>query len=395
MIKIATLGEGVTSAAVQKKVQELDGYEWVDIGQADLIVTSPGVPPRDFPKTNIPIISEIEFAYRLFHRPTSTFCPRLIGITGTNGKTTVTSMIAYILNIPAAGNIGVPLISFVDSPIHYPWIALELSSYQLECCTTFHPEIAVWLNLTDDHLERHKTLEEYARQKAKIFQNHTPKDGIIYPENDKIIEPFVNQSPGVHLPYSETHPDFKRLCDIQLMGKHNQLNALAAFLAVRQTGMPVQTIVEKMNTFPPVEHRIELVSTIQGRSFYNDSKGTNPSSTQIAVDAFDKPIHLIICGKDKGLPLESFIQYLHQNVKTITLFGEMADRFTQVSVALNPTFPLHRVNTVNAAIAKTFELSSPDEVILFSPSSSSFDQFKNFEERGKIFKELVHQFSAD
>ncbi|MFC1617336.1 UDP-N-acetylmuramoyl-L-alanine--D-glutamate ligase [Candidatus Margulisiibacteriota bacterium] len=388
-MKIHILGNGITGQAVQKKVQELSDYELADINNADLIIASPGIHPQNYPKTNKLIISEIEFAYRLFNRPESKYKPKLIAVTGTNGKTTVTSLIAHILNIPATGNIGIPLITYVDSKIKSEWLAIEVSSYQLEACSTFKPEIAVWLNLTEDHLLRHNTISQYAEAKAKIFHNQTPDDYVIYPENDPIICNYISNIEAKAVSFSENHPIIHKFNSLQLIGEHNKLNALAAFLAAQITGTPEPEIINKIHSLPPVEHRIELVRTYQNRSIYNDSKATNPDSTVTAVQAFQKPINLILCGKDKNLNLNDFIQFLHQKVKNIVVFGEIKKRFSKLSNALNPEFPLYESDNMSQALKKTLTLSQENEVILFSPSCSSFDQFKNFEERGNIFKKKI------
>lgn len=395
-MKIAVLGEGVTGKAVVAKIKDLPGFEIVPfdqqaVAQSELIVASPGIPQEQLPETDAEIISEIEFAYRLFQEQKNP--PKIIAVTGTNGKTTVTSLLAHILEIPYAGNIGVPLISFVNEQIKKNTIAVEVSSYQLELCKLFKPDIAIWLNQTPDHLERHKTMEEYSRVKSKVFQNFEEHNALIYLETDPIIKRIVDQSsfPFKRLPLNLANPLISKFKDMQLIGDHNKLNALASYLAALELGLSEEKIIEKLNSFKAVEHRIEFVLNCDGREFYNDSKGTNPDSTEIAVKAFNKPINLIICGKDKHLPLEVFIKFLHQRVKTITIFGEITARFKKVSQLINPDYQLFEVGNIRDALVKSYSLAAKDEIILFSPSCSSFDQFVNFEERGRIFKELVQE----
>ncbi|MFA5878879.1 MAG: UDP-N-acetylmuramoyl-L-alanine--D-glutamate ligase [Candidatus Margulisiibacteriota bacterium] len=402
-MKIAILGEGITGTAVKEKIAQLSDFEIAKVEDADLIVASPGIPQEQLPKTKTEIISEIEFAYRLFKRKESKVNPKLIAVTGTNGKTTVTALLAHILDAPYAGNIGVPLISFVDDDFlctagrvqscqsSESKIVVELSSYQLELCKSFKPEIAIWLNLTPDHLARHKTMAEYASVKAKVFQNFDQSNALIYLETDLFIKEILESSEleFKKIPISFNHPLINKLNQIKLIGKHNKLNALASYLAALEMGLPEEKIIEKINSFKAVEHRIEFTLSFEGREFYNDSKATNPDSTKIAVEAFDKPINLIICGKDKYLPLEEFINFLQQNVKSITIFGEITNRFKEIAHKLNPDYKLFEVNNIEEAITVSFNLAENGEVILFSPSCSSFDQFNNFEERGKIFKDLV------
>lgn len=383
---IAILGEGVTGKAVRKKLPDL-GLTYTQVEDADLIVASPGIPPEKFPQTQVPIISEIEFAYRYFQREPQP--PALIGVTGTNGKSTVTALLAHLLQAPPAGNFGIPLVSYLGQS--HPVIVVELSSYQLECCTQFRPDIAVMLNITPDHLERHKTMAHYAQQKAKIFHSQTPQDTLIYWEDDAYLPELVKSAESQKIGFSKTHPYWNRLAHLPIVGEHNKLNALASILAALSYGRPEAEIFPKLFTFQALEHRIELVLTWKGRRFYNDSKGTNPDSTCVAVEAFTDPIHLLLGGKDKGLELEPFFHTILPKVSSITVYGEIAPRMLALVKKLRPHYPIYLFETLDQALEKSVALSQENEVILLSPACSSFDQFKDFNHRGEVFKSLVRQ----
>ncbi len=384
--KIAILGDGITAKAVREKLNELHIQETaVDI--ADLIVTSPGIPPHQYPNVSCEIISEIEFAYRLFNE-TDTL-PILIGITGTNGKSTVTALLAHVLDCPMAGNIGIPLITYVGNLKKGDPIALELSSYQLEQSSAFHPHIAIFLNLTEDHIERHKTMQAYAEAKAKIFHHQTATDYLIYNQDEANLKPLISTSPSQQIPYSLQDPEAVLLNKLSIPGPHNQSNALAVLKAARLLGLSDEKILSKMQTFKGLEHRIEYITDLFACPVYNDSKATNPDSTLKAVAAFSKPIHLIICGYDKGLELEGFIRGLHEKVKSITVFGAITSRFIAVSTNINPQFPLYKANVITDALLQVGQFAQPKDIILFSPACSSFDQFNNFEHRGQEFKKAV------
>jgi UDP-N-acetylmuramoylalanine--D-glutamate ligase len=361
---------------------------------AEWLVVSPGIPPEKYPNVKAEYISEIELAYRLWQkRPRQ---PTLIAVTGTNGKSTVTSMIAHILDCPALGNIGVPYITTLSATCEEkppPFLALELSSYQLETCVDFHPKVALILNLTPDHLERHKTMEAYMAAKAKIGENQTPQDVLILGESD-LIAAHTESISAQKITLSSHHPYWEKI-QIPLAGDHNRLNALAAILACEAVGVPWQVSLEKLGHFTALEHRLEWVKTLKDRAIYNDSKGTNPDSTQIAIQAFDQPIHLILGGKDKGLNLKDFQRGLPHHVKSIAVYGEIAPRFTQEMQVSAPHIPISTHAYLQEALMASLANSRGGDVILFSPACSSFDQFQNFEHRGAVFKSLVNALTED
>jgi UDP-N-acetylmuramoylalanine--D-glutamate ligase len=386
-MKTAILGDGITARAVSQKLQEL-GMQEVPSQAADLVVASPGIPPDQFPSTSAEIVSEIEFAYRLLKMNNPNI--KIIGVTGTNGKTTVTSLIAHVLDIPYAGNIGVPLVSFVGKK-QPPIIVVELSSYQLELCTTFAPDISALLNITPDHLARHKTMEEYATQKAKIFACQSHSQSLIYYQDDHIVNKLAIKAAAKKIPYSKSSPQYKRLNNIKLLGSHNKLNAVAAWEAAKILGCSDNDIRKKIEGFSPVEHRIERVLEHKSRVFYNDSKSTNPDSTVVAVESFTQNRVLMLGGKDKGLRLEEFLLFLFSTVKTIVVFGEIADRLFGIAKNLNPNYPIFRFSSLSESIDAAYKCSAENEIILFSPACSSFDQFDNYEHRGQAFKRLLRE----
>ncbi|MGE4170493.1 MAG: UDP-N-acetylmuramoyl-L-alanine--D-glutamate ligase [Candidatus Margulisiibacteriota bacterium] len=390
-MKIAILGDGVTATAVRDACLRL-GLEETDIDRADYGVASPGIPPKDYPKTQTPIIAEIELAYLLWEQFGNT--PRLIGVTGTNGKTTVTALIAHLLQVPAAGNIGLPLISLVNPKEAPPAVVVELSSYQLERCFRFRPAVAVVLNLTPDHLARHGTLEAYGEAKARIFQAQTPDDVLIYYDQDPRVSDLVQSAQSRLVPFNETHPIQSLISSPALIGVHNRLNGIAACLAATELGLDATTLRDRMVDFSLPPHRLEWVLTHEGRDFYDDSKATNPDSVEVALAAFDRPVHLLLCGDDKGLDLTNFVRHVTLNAASVVVFGAIADRFVGLFEALAPTFPVQRCSVMPEAIAKAYAVSKPGDVILLSPACSSFDQFDNFNHRGDVFKALVRETYA-
>ncbi len=392
-IRVAVLGEsGITGKAVIDTLNRLAGYTHVStVANADWVVASPGISPSDFPETAAPIVSEIEFAYLLFRRPESAYCPKLIGITGTNGKTTVTEMISAVTRAPACGNIGTPLITYVDHPDRPEWLAVELSSYQLETCHEFRPEIAVLLNITPDHLQRHGTMQEYARQKAKVFTAQTAEDCLIYLETDPEIQSVISLCPSRRLPLSEHSAEYTDIrTRLDLPGAHNIINALATVYAAREAGIPVTRSLEILSQFRLADHRLEHVATLNGVTFINDSKSTNPDATMVAVRAYPNA-HVLICGKDKELDLVPLIRFLSESAKSVIVFGEIADRYVAVARGLGLPTSISQVADLNSAVALARSNAEPGDVVLLSPACSSFDQFQNYEDRGNQYKTVVTQ----
>ena len=381
MSRIAILGDGITGKAVHEKCQECQ-IQVTDINKANIIVTSPGIPKEDTPKTEKEILSEVEFAYRLLQleeRP-----PTLIGITGTNGKSTTTALVAHLLDCPVAGNIGVPLIQFVrKEPLV---LSVELSSYQLERCSLFTPNIAILLNLTEDHMARHKTMAQYSAEKAKLIQNMTSDQTIIYNPNDPHINQMVKTSSAKLIPCD---PAEGILTHLTLPGQHNQINASCAVWAARAYGISDDVITKRLQTFQGLPHRLEKVDQVNGRDLYNDSKATNTESTQIAVEAFKDPVHLILCGDDKGLNMDTLMRKIEKKVSSISIYGGISERVFALSKKINEHYPIQKVDALEDALSHCYSQSKEGDIILFSPSSSSFDHYRNFEARGECFREEV------
>ncbi len=371
MVRIAILGSGITGTAVRERLSREPGYTIVDDpALADLVVTSPGIPPAQFPKVNAPIVSEIELGYRL--RPKNV---KIVAITGTNGKTTTTTLISLMLQCPAVGNIGIPLISVTDPDLRF--LSLEVSSYQLETIQTFKPFISIILNLTPDHLERHGDMEGYAKAKARIFENQGQSEYVIYNANDPLVKRTVeNNARCTLVPIYPERP--------------LQQNIMAATKAAQLCGVSDAFIEKVLKEFKGVEHRIEEVTEINGVIAYNDSKATNPESTMVALDKVTRPIILIAGGRDKNTPLEEMAQAMQGKVKHLVLIGEAADRFAKAF----SSFPQTRAATFAEAVDIAFEKAAAGDAVLLSPACASFDMFKNFEERGRIFKDLVKKRRA-
>lgn len=397
--RIAILGNGITAKAVHDKALAL-GLSIVAPEEAELVVASPGIPPSTFPKVACEIVSDIEFAYR--HLMASPTPPQLVGITGTNGKSTVTAMVAHLLDCPMAGNIGIPLVHYLGTTPPKQ-IAIELSSYQLETCNTFRPQIAVVLGLTPDHIDRHPTMISYAAAKQRMVATQTTTDLVIYDAANPWSRQIAESSNARKQPLAETLPLFQAIVRLTqqracmgLIGKHNHMNALAAGLVAAEWGMSQTLILEKLATYAALPHRIEWVGTLDGCSVFNDSKATNPESTLVALSAFDKPIHLILGGKDKGLALESFAKEVLPRVASITVFGEIANRMVAVLKHENTQHtPMAQRITLAEALSSARAFSVPGDVILFSPACSSFDQFQSFEHRGDVFRSMVQDLRGE
>ena len=387
---------------------ELGGHTEKALNGTDLIVLSPGV-PSDIPilkqakKMNIPVIGEIELAYSFLKKP-------IIAVTGTNGKTTTTALIGKMLKdngykAAVAGNIGYPLISVNDSKLDY--IVAEISSYQLETIKEFKPWISVILNITEDHLTRHKTMKEYVKAKAVIFKNQGKKDHLIFNADDKRVVKISRHAKCNKIAFSRvTYPKGgafikdkiiyfknKKICavdDIRIKGEHNIENSLAAVSAAMLCNVPPASIRKTLIKFKGVEHRIEYVKKTGGVSFYNDSKGTNPDSTIVAIRTL-YPSHnivLILGGRDKMTDLTQMCNEVKEHVKDVVLVGESKARFRK-NLKKCGYKRIHEATDFADAVKRSYKLSGPGDAVLLSPACASFDMFSNFEERGKVFKKIV------
>jgi UDP-N-acetylmuramoylalanine--D-glutamate ligase len=390
---------------------ELSGHRQSTYLAQDLIVPSPGVPADDpylqaARANGVTIWSEIELAYRFMKG-------RLIGITGSNGKTTTTALLAHVLKnagLPTilAGNIGTPLIACLEQMQENSWTVAELSSFQLELIETFRPNIGLLLNLTPDHLDRHHTMEAYAAAKARLFENQTGEDAAILNADDPALQPYRPSSSRVYW-FSRKQPVaegafvrggeivFRRdgneeillgLHNIPLVGVHNLENVLASASASRLAGASPTQIAQAVRSFPGVEHRIEFVAEIGGVRYYNDSKATNVDATLKALDSFPGRILIILGGKDKGSDYTVLQQALREKAIFALLIGAAAEK---IAAQITGSVAIERSGTLEHAVETAFHAAHSGDVVLLAPACASFDQFQNYEHRGRIFKDLVHQ----
>ena len=395
---------------------EAGGHGLLTFRRQDLLVLSPGVPldtpeirqVRAFGQTGPRILGEVELASRFLQG-------RTLAITGSNGKTTTTTLCGAILaasGMPTVvgGNIGIPVIALTDESRPDGWNVLEISSFQLETIDTFRPEIAVLLNITPDHLDRHGTFENYRNAKEKIFSNQTPADFLVLNADDEVAQSaaararaqvfwfsrtrivrqgaFVHNG-AIHFRSSEqaTPEPILPLASIPLKGAHNLENVLAAVTASRLAGVAPEIIRATVEAFHAVEHRLEFVATHRGVDYYNDSKATNVDAAAKAIASFDHGIHLILGGKDKDSDYRALRHLLDGRVRAIYLIGAAADK---IDSHLHNTVPIRRAGTLSAAIDQAAAAAVPGDTVLLAPACSSFDQFRDYEHRGQQFKQLVH-----
>ena len=380
---------------------------------ADLVVKSPGIPEisgvvRELRKKDIELIGEIEFAYR--YKGDS----RIIAITGSNGKTTTTAMVYHIckeagLDCAMVGNIGYSFARQVAMEPKKIYVA-EISSFQLDNITTFRPDVAILTNITEDHLDRYEyNFENYIKSKFNIIKNQTENDVFIYNADDditiKYLNNFLNRSnplpismrkslpEGAYISNSEMHIKWQdeemtmSVEDFAVKGKHNQYNTMAAALSAVVMDIRKEKIRDAVQTFQTLEHRMETVATIRGVEFINDSKATNTNSTWYALEMMTKPTILILGGVDKGNDYSFIKGLVKEKVKAIVCMG--ADN-RKIHEAFGNEIGL-MVNTDNAidAVQAAFHFADKGDVVLLSPACASFDLFKNYEDRGKQFKQAV------
>jgi UDP-N-acetylmuramoylalanine--D-glutamate ligase len=349
----------------------------------DVVVKSPGV-PNEAPlvagarERAIAVWSEVELGYRLLENP-------IVGVTGTNGKTTTTELLGAVFRaadrpVAVAGNVGRPLTGLDAAVADDTWIVCELSSFQLEDIERFRPRVGVLLNLTPDHLDRHGTVERYREAKLRIFENQGPEDTAVLPR----AFPPVRGS-GRRVEFSADH-DLPT--EPLIRGAHNRENAAAATMAARAVGIDDGAIGEALRTFPGVPHRLELVREVGGVSFVNDSKATNPEAAERALASYPPGLRVILGGSLKGTPFGALARAAREHgVATAYLVGEaaaeLADALAREGV------PFVRSGDLARAVEAAFAAAAPGEIVLLSPACASYDQFRDFEERGDRFRELV------
>ena len=349
----------------------------------DLLVKSPGVPPAApvaaaARERGVTVWSEVELGFRLLANP-------ILGVTGTNGKTTTSELLGDIFraageDVAVAGNVGRPLTGLDGALDERAWIVCELSSFQLEDVDTFRPHIAVLLNLAPDHLDRHKTFEDYRAAKLRIFENQTADDVAVVPRG---FGPIPGEAKRIEFSLEDELP-----AEPAVPGDHNRENAAAATVAARAAGIPDDAIAAGLSSFAGVPHRLELVREVGGVRFVNDSKATNPEAAERALSAYPPGIRLILGGSRKGIPFERLAKRAAASgVAQAYLIGDSADEIAEALAAEGVRFTYSR--DLPTAVQDAFRDADPGEVVLLSPACASYDQFRDFEERGERFRELV------
>ena len=384
----------------------------VEAIQPDYIVMSPGVPltipPVKYAKEHgIPVIGELELAYRNCKAP-------FAAITGTNGKTTTTTLIGELMKktgrqVFVGGNIGVPIITYADKLQQEDIVVAEVSSFQLETVESFCPHLALMINLTPDHLDRHGDMAGYLAAKARIFENQKESDYLVLNYDDEALRNLAPQSRGKVIFFSQKHKleegvylDGRKvmlalngeslfICnadEIAIKGKHNLENAMGAIVFAYLSGVRAEDIRDVLMTFQGVEHRLEPVRTLNEVLYINDSKGTNPDSTIKAIEAYDRPIVIILGGKNKGVPFTELAGLVKERVKKAVLVGQAKEELAEALDAADFNDYV-RTESFEEAVTKAAELAEPGDIVLLSPACTSWDMFSSFEERGRLFKKLV------
>ena len=395
-------------------VEYILGYHPENVDDIDMAVVSPGV-PLDLPfilklkSKNIEIIGEVELAYRLSQNP------MFIGITGTNGKTTTTSLVGEIFkkaNIDTyiVGNIGNPVIDTVDTANENSVLVTELSSFQLESIDTFKPHVSAILNFTEDHLNRHHTMEAYMEAKARIFKNQDEKDFCILNYDDKDVRSLSDNVKAKKIFFSrkksldcgvylfednniiiniDKEIKLLNIDELSLPGNHNLENCMAAAAIAYVSNIDIDVIREVLKTFAGVEHRQEFVRNLNGIMFVNDSKATNPDSSIKAIESYNRPIVLIAGGMDKQSSFDEFLDAAKENVYALVLLGETAQKIKEC--AQNKGFDnITVVKDMKEAVNASYQIAKGGDVVLLSPACASWDMYKSFEVRGIDFKDNVH-----
>jgi UDP-N-acetylmuramoylalanine--D-glutamate ligase len=376
--------------------------------RSDWIVLSPDV-PADLPPLEaarargVRVIGEVELAAPFLHGET-------IGITGSNGKTTTTSLVGHILReagvrVQVGGNIGTPVTAMIDSSDPDGWNVIELSSFQLETISAFRAHIGVALNVTQNHLDRHHTFENYAAAKRRLFETQREGDFAVLNADDATCVSFAEGTVARPLWFSSTRQvtpgaglcgdklvlDGKLLMEageIPIRGRHNIENVLAASIAAARAGVSREAIAAAVRTFRAVEHRLEFVRSLGGIEFYNDSKATSVDATLKAVDAFAGGVWVILGGKDKGLDYSLLRKPLASKARAALLIGAAA---AKIAEQLKGAVPLVDARTMDAAVEHAWANAAAGDTVLLAPACASFDQFCSYEHRGEVFKQIVNR----
>jgi UDP-N-acetylmuramoylalanine--D-glutamate ligase len=373
---------------------------------AELVVISPGVPAdldllAPLRARGVPVIGELELAAPFLEGQN-------IGITGTNGKTTTTALTGHILResgiaCQVGGNIGTAPAEMVETSRPGQWNVLELSSFQLETIETFRAPIATCLNVTQNHLDRHHTFDNYANAKARLLETQGPDDLAVLNADDPVTVTFAQRTKAKTVWFSGTHQvsgawldgevirmqsgELLNVHHLRLRGRHNYENLMAAALMAERAGARLEQIAGAAATFAPVEHRLEFVRDINGVGYYNDSKATSVDATLKAIDAFPGGVWIILGGKDKDSDFTVLREPLRAKARAALLIGAAASK---IEKQLGDAVPIVSCGTLAAAIDKASRSATPGDTVLLAPACASFDQFDNFEHRGRVFKDLVN-----
>jgi len=420
---LVTTTEVKPGEEMKEAVQELRGMdistEWgghqiETFLNQDTIVVSPGVdlsiePIQKAIKHGVRVISEIELAYHFIHVP-------IIAVTGTNGKTTTTLLIGEMLKedgkkVGVGGNVGEPLVLFADGKDQWEVLVVEISSFQLEAIEDFRPRISVLLNITEDHLDRYSSYTDYIEAKMRIFANQNSGDLAVLNRDDPIVIQFKEKVKAKKVLFSLSEKldegafsngqtislrlggkrEEYSLAKTPLKGVHNVENMMAALTTARIFGCSKKAIQAVLNRFEGLEHRLEFIREIEGVRFYNDSKGTNVGSVVKSLQSFSEPVILIAGGKDKNGDLGPLEELIQKRVKHLILIGEAKERMNRELGGLTDTV---MAKTMEEAVLLAHQKAKAGEVVLLSPACSSFDMFKDYKERGKVFKESVFRLST-
>jgi UDP-N-acetylmuramoylalanine--D-glutamate ligase len=391
---------------------EVRPHEAGALDGVDLIIPSPGVPPanailQEGLKRGLPVLSEVEVAFRFLRKP-------MIAITGTNGKTTVTTLLGRVLaesgrKVFVGGNIGDPLIGYVNGSQEDDFAVVEISSFQLLYTERFRPHVAVLLNTTYDHIDYHGSFEDYRAAKERIFMNQESGDLAVLNADEPFSQDLAGRiraavflfssraavangiflnGKAIRFRASGEKEDVYPLDMMRIPGVHNMENVMAVILAARFCGCPHDAIVRAVEAFRGIPHRIQFVGEKAGVAFYDDSKGTNVGAVMRALESFSKPTILLLGGRDKGGDFESLAALLKERVKEVVLFGEAGERIREkiggmARISLAPT--------LKEAVAVAYGRAARGDVVLLSPGCSSFDEFSNYAERGRVFQETVKE----
>ena len=417
---IVSTTEMKTKEEMRETIRDLEGMDiFMEWGghrtetflKSDLVIVSPGVDPNIVPiqealQKGVKVISELELAYHFIQVP-------IIAITGTNGKTTTTLLIGEMLRedgrkVGVGGNVGDPLILFANGGNQWEVLVVEVSSFQLEAIEDFKPRLSVLLNITEDHLDRYPQFDDYIKAKVRIFTNQTSEELAVLNRDDSIVMKFrervkakqvffslrerlnegaFSDGQSIILKLGAEDEDYS-LAKTRLKGIHNVENMMAALTTARLLGCSKRAIEEVLNRFEGLEHRLEFVREFEGVLYYNDSKGTNVGSVVKSLQSFSKPVILIAGGKDKNGDLGPLRGEIRDRVKQLILIGEAKERMGR---ELGGVTDMVMTQTIEDAVLLAHQTAKRGEVVLLSPACSSFDMFKDYKERGRVFKEAVHR----